>query len=366
MARRKVKHEIKLNEIFSPPTKADKIIGCFLGVLLGDALGMPWEMMSHEEIMLATKKSGVSGFSRPRQFKIEDTMHLEVGQFTDDWQLTRSVARSLIQSQGFDLMDCLREQLVELELNHCGFGKSTLENLQALQKLLAKNGGKFVGVLPSGDKLKGQGTGNGVAMKISPLAIYFSVRPEDLFEAVKKFGSVTHKDPQAYLAAYILGLAIGSVFEQSIGFCSKDELRNQIAGLASSLIAEITVRDRVAFGGKCSQLQFGLIRLGELINSGQIADPAVVAQKLGTGCHCAHSVPFALAMFLRHPTDFRAAVIESINQGGDTDTNASMVGSLVGANVGALAIPEEWRAFRPEYAEAGELGLALHNLIDRQ
>jgi len=60
----------------------------------------------------------------------------------------------------------------------------------------------------------------------------------------------------------------------------------------------------------------------------------------GTSCYCLESVPFAISVFFRHPTDFRAGIFEAVNAGGDTDSNASMVGALIGANVGMTGIPE--------------------------
>jgi hypothetical protein len=55
-----------------------------------------------------------------------------------------------------------------------------------------------------------------------------------------------------------------------------------------------------------------------------------------------HSVPFALYCWLRHPGDFRLAVEEVIDLGGDTDSTAAIVGGIAGATIGASGIPEEW------------------------
>src|SRR5262249_5092739 len=55
-----------------------------------------------------------------------------------------------------------------------------------------------------------------------------------------------------------------------------------------------------------------------------------------------HTAPVALYCWLRHPTDFRAAVEEVILLGGDSDTTGAIVGALAGATVGASGIPDEW------------------------
>ena len=39
--------------------RLNKLVGCFLGVIIGDGRGMAWEMMSHKEIMLASAEGRV-------------------------------------------------------------------------------------------------------------------------------------------------------------------------------------------------------------------------------------------------------------------------------------------------------------------
>ena len=53
------------------------------------------------------------------------------------------------------------------------------------------------------------------------------------------------------------------------------------------------------------------------------------------------SIPFAYAFFLRKPLKFEA-VIDVINAGGDTDSNAAIVGSLQGALLGKAYLPPEY------------------------
>src|SRR5205823_293863 len=52
----------------------------------------------------------------------------------------------------------------------------------------------------------------------------------------------------------------------------------------------------------------------------------------------------AAAVYLveRHPEDPRAAILEGANTPGDSDSIATLAGSLVGARVGLRAFPQEW------------------------
>ena len=51
---------------------------------------------------------------------------------------------------------------------------------------------------------------------------------------------------------------------------------------------------------------------------------------------------FALYAWLRHPGDFRAALISVLECGGDTDTTGAILGALAGVSGGKSSIPSEW------------------------
>ena len=47
-------------------------------------------------------------------------------------------------------------------------------------------------------------------------------------------------------------------------------------------------------------------------------------------------------MFERHPDDPRAAILEAANTPGDSDSIATLAGTLTGARCGLAALPAEW------------------------
>jgi len=46
---------------------------------------------------------------------------------------------------------------------------------------------------------------------------------------------------------------------------------------------------------------------------------------------------------LLHAPNFEEGLVDTVMRGGDTDTNAAICGALLGAALGAKAIPEEWK-----------------------
>ena len=103
---------------------------------------------------------------------------------------------------------------------------------------------------------------------------------------------------------------------------------------------------------------------GNLIFSNQgIKNISSLIVELGTSCQAIESVPFAIAVFCRNPINFRAGVLEAVNAGGDTDTIASMVGALIGANNGLDSIPKEWQEFNQTFVQARQLGLKFFDIF---
>jgi hypothetical protein len=62
----------------------------------------------------------------------------------------------------------------------------------------------------------------------------------------------------------------------------------------------------------------------------------------GVSGYVYHTVALALYGWLRHPGDFRRAVEEVIDLGGDADSTGAVGGGIVGATVGAGGIPADW------------------------
>ena len=69
--------------------------------------------------------------------------------------------------------------------------------------------------------------------------------------------------------------------------------------------------------------------------------PDVTLDRLrGWAAH--EAIAAALFVFLRHPDDARAAILEGANTPGDSDSIASIAAALVGAHVGIDGLPAEW------------------------
>ncbi len=331
-----------------------RVKACSAGVKIGDAMGMPWELKTHEEIMAETDGKGVTGFCEPKKRRTD--LKLPLGSSTDDWALTRALARSLIRRKGFDLYDMAAAQIRELR-SELGWGGTTRRAMTQMETYFLTLGeaGRSPAE-PLSPVLGDKGAGNGVAIKISPLVLWEVVKSRGwyyndtiLYQQVKAVGLQTHPNPLAFFSACVLALLLGEILRHPID--SDAEKRDAIP----KVLHFLHNNDR--------RFDCRLIyqRLNMIADNVSVVDADWFRQHIGTSCYAPESVMFAIATFLRHPTDFRAAVLEAVNAGGDTDSTASMVGALVGANCGLDAIPEEWLNFRPDFCEPLELGEKLFN-----
>ena len=332
----------------------DRIKASLLGVRIGDALGMPWELYTRDQIMSATGGIGVIAFGSPLQRRIPDTENLKVGETTDDTQLSDVVARSLIMRDGWNTRHCAWEHVLEYNRTKFGWGGTTTDAIKEI-----KDGKRDLDMWRPWTQ--GKGLGNGVAMKVAPLALFDSVRcgmvdPRSLASRCMDLGRITHPDLRASFAAYAVALVVGRAMSQ-LTFSLED----------GKNLLEFVIRETELLEIRWEHFQEHDDKISGRLKriSGALSSAEKVRKEIGSGFNSMETAPFTIATFLRHPNDFRAGVLEAINAGGDTDTHASIVGAMVGANVGLAGIPEEWRNFRPEYADALRLGEELFFVAKR-
>jgi ADP-ribosylglycohydrolase len=137
---------------------------------------------------------------------------------------------------------------------------------------------------------------------------------------------ITHTDPKAFYGAMAVALAARSARNaESSGYV--DLLRSTLLDTgAAQLVDLIADAERSV---KSSE------------------NTAVFASRIGAGRgvsgYIYQTVPVAIHAWLRHPTDFAAAISAAVACGGDTDTVAAIVGGIAGASLGPAGIPVQWK-----------------------
>ena len=304
-----------------------KIKGMFLGTAIGDALGMPVETFAPDRIkeVYPETKGTVTEYLVPHGHKWFDGR--EAGTWTDDTQLTLAVAESLIEA-GLDMDAQVKKHIEAFNESTSAWGGTTRKAVRNLC-----NGASWE---KSGLWKDRKGRGNGVAMKIAPLAAYvrFAINHADDVDAVKKvftfvrnFTVMTHCTEMAVCASFAQLVALYTCLGEKVDV-EKLPLHIKQAGYRGREYANLVGES----DDICQQLEL-------LANHDGYNDERIIKEFGGGNCYCYNSIPFSLMFFLRKPHSIEA-LYDVVSAGGDADTNGAMVGALLGALNGVEIFPE--------------------------
>jgi len=261
----------------------DRHRGALLGLMVGDALGASWEFSSPLDIWVETfdmRAGGPFGFA--------------AGETTDDTAMTLAALLAYNSSGQFCKEEALRRYISWMESGPKDIG------MQTKKALTRHSMDASAGLLPDDDA-----QGNGTAMR----AAAHGIGATSLNDAVRyaaEDADLTHPSAAARAAsAYVAG----AVFSLREGMSASDT--HQLV----KTHAEVT----------CPELTW---------------EPYTSARH-DPGGWCLHSVKLA-AWALLNAESFEEGVSAVIRSGGDSDTNAAIAGSMLGARFGASAIPRRW------------------------
>lgn len=286
-------------------TADSQIVGCILGIAVGDALGLPYENLSHHR---ATKLLGI-----PDQYRFL----FGYGMVSDDTEHTVMVAQALIAS-GTNANQFLLELANRFRVWLLGFpagiGMATLRSITRL----------WLGFKP--DQSGVFSAGNSPAMR-APIIGATIKDPTLLCALISASSRITHTDPKAEYGALTIALAtqMASQNPNVLGQVFLEQLRVLLPPEATELLSLLENTVNSVSLGK-STLEFA----------------ASLGLSSGVTDYVYHCVPIVIHAWLSHQTDFCAGVIAVISCGGDTDSMAAMVGGIIGCAVRQEGIPAEW------------------------
>jgi ADP-ribosylglycohydrolase len=287
----------------------DRFRGCLYGVAVGDALGMPTEGYTALEIR------SKFGMVREMMQAPEGHFHsgLSAGQFTDDTEETLLLTESLIEVAGFSA-DRFAEKLaawgttwtLDESLNR-GVGFATRS---AVESMIAGTAWQQSGLaIPT----------CGSAMRAAPIGLLYH---SDL-NIVKSYADLQSLPTHTSTASRAAAVAVAVGVALSCSGLSKEMILRNAASQASRLDEDFA--ERLLWVGTLLDLKpedaLGLIRNSPL---------------------AMETVPAAFYCFLKFEP--QEALIMAASSGGDTDSIASIAGSLFGAAHGPSWIPQSWLA----------------------
>ncbi|PQO43615.1 ADP-ribosylglycohydrolase family protein [Blastopirellula marina] len=308
-------------------TNADRKIGCFLGMAIGDALGAAVEF----------KDPGT--FEPVTTYRGNGPHRLEPGEWTDDTSMALALADSIL-SAGWDLNDQAERYVRwyrsgEYSVNGRCFdiGIATRQALKRYERSLD--------AASSGDPAS-YSSGNGSIMRLAPIPIIAAdMLPGNvprLAELAIESSLPTHASPECqsacrYFALILAGLINGEDrdvvlapdWPPLVELCGIEPLHPAIAEVAAG--------------------SFRKRRPPEIEGSGY------VVKSLEAALWAMHDA-----------ADFRTAVLKGVNLGDDADTTGAVCGQLAGAYWGKSGIDEELRDGLAQYEMLHDFASRLANI----
>ncbi|HEY5400207.1 MAG TPA: ADP-ribosylglycohydrolase family protein [Trebonia sp.] len=321
--------------------RQDRARGALYGLAIGDALGMPTQLLSRRQIVDRWGPM-LTGFeAAPDDHPIAAGM--PAGAVTDDTEQAVLLGRLLVDGGGRVDPGALATALLGWERDMAArgsldlLGPSTKRALQAVQDgTPAAEAGRH-------------GDTNGAAMRIAPVGIAAAAgNLPALVDHVQQASFVTHNTSIALAGAAAVAAAV------SAGVDGADvDAAVEAAITAARLGAE---RGHWTAGADVGARIEWAVNLVAGARPQQAAE--VIYTLVGTSLATQESVPAAFAVLSAVPDDPWQACLLAASLGGDCDTIAAMAGAIGGACHGLAAFPP------PAIETADRSGLDLAPLAD--
>ena len=295
-----------------PPSRDDAALGAVLGALVGDAAGAVLEFFGRD--------IGSADVEHALTMPGGGTWNVAPGQITDDGELTMSLLNALVESPESP-RSAANHYVKWVDSDPFDIGATTRSAMGCLRDEASRARARELGVdvvMAEAAQARCMGSkANGSLMRATPLGVWGAGREDAvLIEAVQDDARLSHPNPACVDAAVVYVLAIASLVRAP----------GDVAGARA--------------------------RAGTWARESACAEVRGWLEEAEAGARVPYSpqdgfVRIAFTHAFRHlaaGTSYVDALRETLAGGGDTDTNACIIGGLLGARWGASAIPEAMRS----------------------
>lgn len=291
-----------------------RIKDAVIGLIVGDALGVPVEFNSRDSLD-KNPVTSMNGYG---------TYNMPPGTWSDDSSMTIATMASIINKQAIDYDDIMHEFLEWIEHGKYtqyndtfDYGNTTINGImnykQGVEPILC--GG-------IGDR----DNGNGSLMRILPLAF---IRNVD-YETIENISGLTHRHMRSKIACVLYVEIAKSMLEN-------DFTIDKHITLACDKIKKY-------YEGNEELIHFSRIFNDDLNDRDSIKSSGYVIYTFESVIYC-----------LKTTDNYKDAVLKAVNLGGDTDTVGAICGGLAGIFYGFESIPIDWINTIPEINQVIEL-----------
>lgn len=283
-----------------------RIAGGLIGLLVGDALGVPYEFHSPQNLppLAQIEFDPPAGFHRAHS-------SVAPGTWSDDGAQALCLLASLLERGGFDADDFGQRLCDWYEKGYCAVGNHVFDIGITTGKAISalKRGTPALEAGPSAD----DDNGNGSLMRVLPLALWHQGTAAELARDAQLQSRVTHGHLRSQVCCALYCLWARRVLEDA----------NDPWQAAVTNLRELYANDAAA----THELEWSIRPDDEPSGTGS-----------GYVVDCLRSARLALAA-----GSYEQVVKAAIALGHDTDTTSCVAGGIAGLRDGVDAIPQRWR-----------------------
>jgi len=295
--------------------------GALYGLAIGDALGMPTQLLSRREI--AERWGGQLHDFEPAPPGHPVAAGLPAGSITDDTEQAVLLGRLLVKGHGTIDPRELAEALISWERDMAARGSLDLLGPSTKRAVAAV----LAGVPPQ--EAGAHGDTNGAAMRITPVGIAVPPELPTLVDQAVAASYATHNTGLALAGAAAVAAAV-SAGVAGAGIAEATALAVRAARIGAERghwVAGADVAARIEWAA-------GLAAGRDRVEAAEL-----IYTLVGTSLATQESVPAAFAVLAAVPDDPWQACLLAASLGGDCDTIAAMAGAIAGACHGLRAFP---------------------------
>jgi ADP-ribosylglycohydrolase len=290
-------------------TRADRLRGGIWGLLVGDALGVPYEFHRPEQLPTEIDMTPPFGFERSHR-------RIPPGTYSDDGAQALCLLATLVERESLDLDDFAGRLVAWYDHGYLAVAQDVfdvgVQTSQAIARLVEGVPPREAG--PSDERRNG----NGSLMRVLPLALFHRGTDEELVHDADLQSRVTHGHAQSRVSCALYCLWARRFLDGGPFADPAAPWREAVASLRRILPAD---------GEERAALE-------------QHLRPDEPAEGGGSG-YVIDSLRSARMIVERHAR-YEDAVIAAVKLGDDTDTTAAIVGGVAGVREGLRAIPSRW------------------------
>jgi len=287
----------------------DRIKGLVYGHALGDAIGLGTEFMNKRQIKIFYP-NGYSSYAQTVFDKHRSRW--QKGEWTDDTDQMLCILESILNTHQVDEIDVARRIHHWAYTGGRGLGQTVYAVITSPRFLLDPHEVAREVWVKSGKN----NAANGAIMRTSILGAWDYKDQEKVKANTEKIAKITHFDPRCIGSCVVLTTAISKLLSDE---CSDEQL------IGFAIEQSKLYDERISEYLKMSRLkELSLLQLDE-------------SQSIGYTLKA-----MAAGFWALQQDDFKRAILEIVNEGGDADTNGAVAGGLLGAKLGFSALPKDW------------------------